>query len=312
MSATKFAIGTIIGAAALALSGCITTDDGDGAGHRRLNPDRIEDARPKDEPQTRAGNPPVYTIRGKQYRTLKSHIGFKQVGIASWYGTKFHGRNTSNGEKYDMYAMTAAHKTLPIPCYVRVTRQDNGKSIVVRVNDRGPFIDGRIIDLSYAAATKLGMTKTGTAKVHIETIDVGRSRTKDIRRTAPTPKPTTSVYTSPPTTASATSFEAPSRPMPAQAPAQPAPQPASSTNRVHAQLPEGYFVQVGAFVDFKNALAALKRFREHGTQPLLVQLETSNYPFKIWIGPHGNKEQSLAVQSQLKKKGLESGFIVRN
>lgn len=310
MSATKTGFAWILAGALLVLSAC-ATNDGDGAGHRKLNPDRIKDAEPRDEPQVRAGNPPVYVIKGKQYRTLKSHHGFKQAGYASWYGTKFHGRNTSNGEKYDMYAMTAAHKTLPIPCYVRVTRDDNGKSIIVRVNDRGPFVDGRIIDLSYAAATKLGITQSGTAKVHIEAIDVGKYRQKDLRRTAPTSATSTatSVYRTPPTQATAGSFEPSSKPRQAKPNLVPPSPPGSP---VHAQLPRGYFVQVAASRDFDGALANLKGYRGYGLQPLLVQLESGDFPFKIWIGPQGNKEQAIAVQSRLKEKGLEPGFVVRN
>ncbi len=132
---------------------------------------RIADAVPRWEPRSRWGNPPSYEVFGQTYRVLDSADGFKERGIASWYGTKFHGRRTSSGEPYDMYAMTAAHKHLPIPVYVRVTNLDNGRQIVVRVNDRGPFAHNRIIDLSYAAAVRLDMLREGTAPVEIEVID---------------------------------------------------------------------------------------------------------------------------------------------
>ncbi len=131
----------------------------------------IPDAVPRAEPLSRYGNPPEYEVNGLRFRTLKSSRGYKARGIASWYGTKFHGRLTSSREPYDMYKMTAAHPTLPLPSYVRVTNLDNGKSVVVRVNDRGPFHPGRIIDLSYAAAAKLGMLATGTARVEVEAVD---------------------------------------------------------------------------------------------------------------------------------------------
>jgi rare lipoprotein A len=114
------------------------------------------------------GNPSSYVVFGKRYYVLDSSEGFVQRGIASWYGTKFHGRATSSGETYNMHAMTAAHKTLPIPVYVHVKNLDNGRSAVVKVNDRGPFISGRIIDLSYAAAKKLGVDGPGTANVNLE------------------------------------------------------------------------------------------------------------------------------------------------
>ncbi len=134
----------------------------------------IPNAVPKHEKRTRAGNPKSYVVLGKRYHVLKSSTGFVQRGIASWYGNKFHGRKTSNGETYDMYAMTAAHKTLPIPCYVQVTNLKNGRTITVRVNDRGPFHENRIIDLSYAAAKKLGITGKGTGLVEIRTVEPGQ------------------------------------------------------------------------------------------------------------------------------------------
>ncbi|MDQ2076278.1 septal ring lytic transglycosylase RlpA family protein [Marinimicrobium sp. ABcell2] len=130
----------------------------------------VPDAVPRQEVRTRAGNSNPYTVLGRTYHLLDDETDYKERGIASWYGKKFHGRYTSNGEVYDMYAMTAAHKKLPIPSYVRVTNLDNGRSVVVRVNDRGPFHDGRIIDLSYAAAQRLGFVDQGTAPVEVEII----------------------------------------------------------------------------------------------------------------------------------------------
>lgn len=143
----------------------------DSAPNHYVDTTRVTNAVPKVEPLSKYGNPAYYDVDGKRYYVLKSARNFQQRGIASWYGTKFHGHRTSSGEPYSMYAMTAAHKTLPIPTYVEVTDLDNGKKIVVRVNDRGPFADGRIIDLSYVAAKKLGIDKTGTANVEIRTID---------------------------------------------------------------------------------------------------------------------------------------------
>ncbi len=131
----------------------------------------VKEPVPRKEPPSRYGNPESYTVLGRTYRVLDSADGFSERGIASWYGNKFHGKRTSSGEPYDMYAMTAAHKTLPIPVHVKVTNLDNGKTVIVRVNDRGPFKDGRIIDLSYAAAHKIGMTGTGTARVEIQALD---------------------------------------------------------------------------------------------------------------------------------------------
>jgi len=142
----------------------------DGPG-RELDVSSIPDAIPRIEPVTVAGNKNPYTVFGKTYHLLPSAEKYRQVGIASWYGTKFHGNPTSNGEIYDMYAMTAAHKLLPLPTYVEIENLTNGKIIVVRVNDRGPFHGNRIIDLSYAAASKIGMLKKGTALVRVKAID---------------------------------------------------------------------------------------------------------------------------------------------
>ncbi|NLF53222.1 MAG: septal ring lytic transglycosylase RlpA family protein [Thauera phenolivorans] len=129
----------------------------------------IPDAQPRAEPLHRFANRP-YTALGQRFVPATRLAPFRQSGVASWYGRRFHGRPTSSGEPYDMYAMTAAHPTLPIPSYVRVTHAGNGRSVVVRINDRGPFLRGRAIDLSYAAASKLGYINAGHAKVHIEQI----------------------------------------------------------------------------------------------------------------------------------------------
>lgn len=122
-----------------------------------------------DEPRSAWGNQ-TYTVRGRTFEILPTAAGYDYIGEASWYGTKFHGRRTANGERYDMYELTAAHTTLPIPTYVRVTNLENGRQTVVRINDRGPFHGGRFIDLSYAAAVKLGMTKRGTARVRVTAV----------------------------------------------------------------------------------------------------------------------------------------------
>jgi rare lipoprotein A len=132
----------------------------------------VPDAVPKPVTRSTRGNPPFYDVLGKRYFVKASAEGVVERGVASWYGPGFHKESTSTGEPYDMYAMTAAHKTLPLPFYARVTNLSNGKSVVVYVNDRGPFKDGRIVDLSYTAAAKLDMLKAGTALVELEVITV--------------------------------------------------------------------------------------------------------------------------------------------
>jgi rare lipoprotein A len=131
----------------------------------------VPDAIPRLEPRARYGNPPFYDVFGRRYYVLSSSVGYWERGVASWYCPGFHKERTSTGEPYDMYGMTAAHKTLPLPAYVRVTNLQNGRSVVVRVNDRGPFVGNRIIDLSYTAAAKLDMLRNGTAMVEVRAID---------------------------------------------------------------------------------------------------------------------------------------------
>jgi rare lipoprotein A len=133
--------------------------------------ENIPDAVPRVEPLSKYGNPDSYIVFGKRYHVMQNSKGFKQKGIASWYGKKFHGRKTSNQETYDMYAMTAAHKSLPLPTYVEVTNLKNAKKIIVRINDRGPFHENRIIDLSYTAAQKLDIVKNGTGLVEIRVLN---------------------------------------------------------------------------------------------------------------------------------------------
>jgi len=135
-----------------------------------IDTDAIGDAIPRVEPLSKRGNPAFYDVLGKRYFVISSASGYVERGVASWYGPGFHKEFTSNGEPYDMYGMTAAHKTLPLPCFVRVTNLANGKSVVVRVNDRGPFKDGRIIDLSHTAAAKLDMLRAGTALVEVRVV----------------------------------------------------------------------------------------------------------------------------------------------
>lgn len=130
----------------------------------------LPDPVPRVEPRSKYGNPPSYVVFGKTYYVMERPDGYAEDGLASWYGTKFHGRPTSSGERYDMYKLTAAHRSLPIPMYVRVTNLENHKSAILRVNDRGPFHSDRIMDVSYAAAVKLGFANKGTARVRVEAL----------------------------------------------------------------------------------------------------------------------------------------------
>jgi len=170
-------------------AGCSTTtpliEPQDAAPANPIDVSSVPDAVPRAEPRSRYGNPESYMVYGKRYYTLPTSKGYHERGMASWYGTKFHGKRTSSGEPYDLYGMTAAHKTLPLPTYVEVTNLDNGRSVIVKVNDRGPFHDDRIIDLSYTAAAKLGILGHGTGRVEVKAIDTETGDTLQLAAAAP-------------------------------------------------------------------------------------------------------------------------------
>ena len=165
-----------VGILFLLLNGCGTTHRrysqlNDSAPTYKIDVSKIPDATPKAEPLSKHANPTKYRVLGQTYYVSKSYVGYDQTGIASWYGMKFHNFKTSTGELYDVAGMTAAHKTLPLPCYAKVTNLNNGKQVIVKINDRGPFYENRIMDLSYAAARKLGIWPKGTGLVRVQTIE---------------------------------------------------------------------------------------------------------------------------------------------
>ena len=176
------------GCSSVPRSGGYYQDDGPHA-RPAVDISKVQDAVPRDEPLSARGNKP-YSVFNVGYRPLKNAKGYRERGVASWYGKKFHGRLTSSGEPYDMYAMTAAHKTLPLPSYVRVRNLGNGKSVVVRVNDRGPFLNNRLIDLSYAAAARLAIIGTGTGIVEVESLSSAEpAMPTTVRLPEPEPQP---------------------------------------------------------------------------------------------------------------------------
>ena len=181
---------------ALVLAGCSTSSSRynhkyDSAPDQDIDVSRIPDAVPRYEPRSKYGNPDSYVVKGRRYHVMDDAFDYRERGIASWYGKKFHGHRTSSGEPYNMYAMTAAHKQLPLPTYVRVTNLENQRSIVVRVNDRGPFHANRIIDLSYAAAKKLGISAKGTGMVEVSAIQPGAKQPTPRQVESHTPAPQT-------------------------------------------------------------------------------------------------------------------------
>lgn len=178
MRAPRYRLWAAALAASVLLISCSTEppkvdEPADGPSTTNLKSGDVADAVPVAEPLARYGNHSPYEVFGKKYYVLETSEGYHQRGIASWYGSKFHGRRTSSGEPYDMHLATAAHKTLPLPSYAEVTNLDNGKKVIVKINDRGPFKHDRLIDMSYGAALRLGMTGTGTARVDVRVIDPG-------------------------------------------------------------------------------------------------------------------------------------------
>lgn len=166
---------SVVALVVVAIPGCVLVGVGS-LGSALTSPEGLDfeaipDAVPRQEFKSPSGNPETYVIDGVTYHVMDSSDGYREEGIASWYGGYFHGRRTSSGDVYDMYQMTAAHTSLPLPTYVRVTHLANGRSVVLRVNDRGPFVDDRLIDLSFAAATKLGMVAAGTGRVEVVALD---------------------------------------------------------------------------------------------------------------------------------------------
>ncbi len=251
----------------------------DSAPTKDVDHSRIADAVPKVEPRGKYGNPKSYVVQGKRYTVRQSARGFVQTGDASWYGTKFHGHRTSSGEPYDMYAMTAAHKTIPIPSYVEVHNLDNQRKIIVRVNDRGPFVSGRIIDLSYVAAKKLGITTKGTGRVKIRVID-----------------PAASTKTS----------QASTTPVTLSRPATPQPVTVATNN------PGQLYLQVGAFTNRDNASQLLNRLVSATQQNISINRKaTNNYNvYRVRIGPLQSEADALKLRSQLSPLGIDSPHIV--
>jgi rare lipoprotein A len=231
--------------------------------------DGIPDALPKSEPLHRFANRP-YTVLGQDFVPATSLRPYKERGIASWYGRKFHGQKTSTGETYDMYAMTAAHPTLPLPSYAKVTNPGNGKSVIVRVNDRGPFLHGRIIDLSYAAAHRVGIAGPGSGLVEVEAIIPGEPPVL----TAAAPLPPVARAESPP----------------------PAPVPAPAT----AASPGGYAVQLGAFQNYANARDFLTHVQgQLADARVEPRVREAGGLYRVYVGPYPDRDEARRVAERI-------------
>lgn len=271
--AATFGLWLMIG---LIVTACGTRvfEESDGPGEHR-DVSQVPDAVPRAEPLSRGGNPSSYVVFGKRYYPMKQNRGFKQRGIASWYGRKFHGRKTSNGETYDMYAMTAAHKRLPLPSFVEVTNLENGRRVVARVNDRGPFHENRVIDLSYAAASRIGMLGKGTALVEVRAIDPRAPSTGPRTATSPRPgKPS-----------------APSSPV--------------------GQAPR-IFLQAGAFADSANAEKLRIRLRNELSRNVRIAAADASFGrvHRVQVGPLASVEIADQVGTTLHELGIAAPLVV--
>jgi rare lipoprotein A len=238
----------------------------------------VRDAVPKFENRTIAGNKSPYMVKGVVYRVMNDPVGYQAQGLASWYGEKFHGNKTSNGEIYDMYAMTAAHKTLPIPSYVKVERQDTGRSVIVRVNDRGPFAEGRVIDLSYTAAQKLGFLEQGTAPVQVTYIHVERDSENVL-----------------------------SQPVKAQS---------EEHNQQRSALPDDktdLYVQLGAYKHRSSAQSALESAAGFLSWPVNIhepKLEAPEKLYRVQVGPLPDDITAEILRQALVEKGFGGAIRV--
>jgi len=252
-----------------AASGKYYLDDGPGT-NPPADLDAIPDAVPRLEPLSRAANRP-YAVFGREYIPATTIRPYRERGIASWYGRKFHGQKTSTGEPYDMYAMTAAHPTLPLPSYARVTNVATGRSVVVRVNDRGPFLHDRIIDLSYAAAHRLGIAQNGSGQVDVEAILPG-ALAQSAQAAQP---PLQSVASAPAIT---TPLAPPAEVRSVQADADAAP---------IAGVRGGYSVQLGAFANYANAQAFLARAQNQlASMPVEGKIRQAGGLYRVYVGPY--------------------------
>lgn len=244
-------------------------------------PELPADAVPRREARSKYGNGPVYEVFGKRYSVLPTSRGYKERGVASWYGKKFHGNLTSNRETYDMYQMTAAHKTLPLPSYVRVRNLRNDKSIIVRVNDRGPFVHNRIIDLSYSAALKLDMIRDGTSLVEVTAIDLESPRGDHPTRQVTPPDP-----------------------------GMPSPGAGDATDM--AGVEHEIFAQVGAFGDRANAERRLDLLTSAGIEKAFIHEDSSSTPalLRVRIGPIADVIQFDVLVEELENIGIMNPYLV--
>lgn len=272
----------------------------------KLNPDEIHDARPEPVTLARYGNHTPYDVLGKRYYLLPTAKGYAESGVGSWYGEKFQGQPTSTMEPYDLYAMTAAHKSLPLPTYVRVTNLENNRSAIVKVNDRGPFVDDRVIDLSYAAAVKLGYAEKGTAKVKVEAITfddvptITRGETRRLYNKAQA-KNELLLTNSEPTAAGSITVAAVPAPT-ANTVAKPPLQIALADKQI--------FLQAGAFSDQQAANNLQSRLTQVVNVPVTVA-KNDNTHFRVHVGPFSDETAARQALAQIRGSQLANPLLIR-
>ncbi|WP_433737302.1 septal ring lytic transglycosylase RlpA family protein [Pseudomonas putida] len=282
----------------------------DGAPWWDVDVSRIPDATPTLHTGPYKANP--YTVLGKTYFPLQESKTYVASGTASWYGTKFHGQNTANGEVYDLYGMSAAHKTLPLPSYVRVTNLDNNRSVILRVNDRGPFYSDRIIDLSYAAAKKLGYAEIGTARVKVEGID---PQAYWAAKGRPAPlmlnEPQVAQNSAPVITASAGTVEQ-WTPPPQQHAAAVAPVQIADAKKNASAPASGQYLQVGAFANPDAAELLRSKLSGMVSAPVFISSIVRNQQtlHRVRLGPIGSPGEIQQVQNSVRLANLGSPSVV--
>jgi len=267
----------LAGVFSLLLASCaseppVEPEPGDGPSTVDLKAEDVADAVPRNEPLARYGNHTPYEVFGKKYYVLPSNEGYHEKGVASWYGSKFHGRRTSSGEPYDMHLATAAHKTLPLPCYAEVTNLDNGRKVIVKINDRGPFKDDRLIDMSYGAALRLDMIATGTARVDVRVIDVSAAGA---------------------TTANTVSAAG-----------------ASMANTVPGNAEEaGTWLQAGAYGRREGAEKLAGQLEQ--AQLIPVSIHQLDELFRVWLGPFTSNSEVESVIARAIELGFDRPHRIR-
>ena len=284
-------------------------DDGPGD-NPPANLDSIPEAAPRLEPLHRGTSRP-YVVMGRNYTPMTALTPYRGRGVATWYGRRYHGKQTSSGEIYDMYGMTAAHTTLPIPSYARVTNLQNGKSVVVRVNDRGPFFEGRIIDLSYTAAHRIGVLAGGSAMVEVEAIIPDGSGAVAAAPAPRAPAPPASKPETPPAIAASDPGPAAVTPPPAELAA--APVPAAKAQIPIATEAGGYYLQLGAFGSKENAETFLTRMRAQvDWLATTLHVYARDGLFRVHAGPYADPAEARASAERINQAlGLKTMMLTR-